>query len=258
MHSILFNLLPIMKKNIPSILTFVLLFGFSHVHAEILLAGWQDFDNVGSSHTESADIVSTGFTATLQTGDMGSGVSGGLQSNDRVAGNSGPTFGTDTVDSGLKVNVSNANKTVTFTLANNTGSSYDLDYFYYDYKKTANANGTSDTTDWGDINLIAVSGITGATDGSVLNSQAVGTPNFTWKDIDVSLSGYSIGIGATAVLSLELDFDGTTATSDPTWHKSATIDNIAVTGTAVPEPQSYSLIIGFLVFSWVIVRARKS
>ena len=241
--------------SLMSLLSLLPLFSSS---AQGIIAGWQDFDKDTSSHTESADIVSTGFTATLQTGDIGSGESEGLQSNDRVAGNSGPTFGTDTVDSGLKVNVSNANKTVTFTLANNTGSSYDLDYFYYDYKKTANANGTSDTTDWGDINLIAVSGITGATDGSVLNSQAVGTPNFTWTDIDVSLSGYSLGIAATAVLSLELDFDGTTASGDPLWHKSATYDNVALTGTAIPEPQSYALIFGFLVFSWVMIRARKS
>ena len=250
-----------MNNNNTKVLSFTLLLSLLPLFsssAQDTIAGWHNFDDDGTSHTEGADIVSTGFTATLQTGSLGTDVGAGLQSNDRVAGGSGPTLDTTTIDSGLKANASNASKTVTFTIVNNSGSSYDLDHFYYDYKKTANTGGTSDTTDWGDINLIAVSGITGATDGSVLNSQAVGTPNFTWTDIDVSLSGYSLGIAATAVLSLELDFDGTTASGDPLWHKSATYDNVALTGTAIPEPQSYALIFGFLVFSWVMIRARKS
>ncbi len=226
--------------------------------AQDILAGWHNFDADGTSHTEGADIVSTGLNATLQTSNLGTATGTGLQSNDRVAGGSGPTLDTTTINSGIKANASNDSKTVTFTIVNNSGSSYDLDHFYYDYKKTSNNSGSSGSTDWGDIDLIAVSGITGATDGSVLNSRDIGTQNFTWRDIDVSLSGYSIGIAATAVFSLVLEYDGTTASGDPLWHKSATYDNVALTGTAVPEPQSYALIFGFLVFSWVMIRARKN
>ena len=210
------------------------------------IASWYAFDHANNSqHTEAADSVAADWTVSLETSSRGSQQIAAAQSSTRDAGATGPVVDPTTTDvSGLQANIANTgNATTTFTFLNSTGADVDLENFFYDYKKTANGAGTSDTTDWGTIDLIAVSGVTGATDGSTLNSRAIGTPNYFSQGVDIDLSGYSIANGAAATFTMVVTWDGSTAPADPTWHKAVTYDNIAL--TAIPEPATLGLISAF-------------
>ncbi|VGO12007.1 hypothetical protein PDESU_00555 [Pontiella desulfatans] len=215
------------------------------VQADIV-GSWYAFDAANNSqHTEAADSTASGWTANLTTSERGSQQVAATQSATLDAGATGPVVDPGLGDiSGLQANIANTgNATTTFTFLNSTGADVDLENFFYDYKKTAAGAGTSDTTDWGDIDLIAVSGITGATDGSTLHSRDIGTPNYFSQGVDIDLSGYSIANGATATFTMVVTWDGSTAPADPTWHKSVTYDNIAL--TAIPEPTTLGLVTAF-------------
>ena len=207
------------------------------------VATWSVFDADESAHTESADTLLSDWSASMTTSGLGSNTgtnsSFGTQSNegsgiiDTIAGATGPTLASDTTYSGLLTNI-NVN-TMTLSFTNNSGQAIDLVGFHFDWKKAANAGGTSDTTNWGDVMLHAVSGLTGATNGATLDSVAVGTSNYTQKDTDFDLSAYSIAAGTTATLTLSTVWDGATASADPAWHKVVHYDNIALTA-AIPAP----------------------
>lgn len=214
--------------------------------ADVVIGSWYAFDDANNvQHVEAADSVATGWTASLETSNRGSQQIAAAQSGTRDAGATGPVVDPTTTDvSGLQANIANTgNATTTLTFVNNTGADVDLENFFYDYKKTAASAGTSDTTDWGDIDLIAVSGITGATDGSTLHSRNIGTGNYWSQGVDIDLSGYSIANGATATFTMVVTWDGATAPADPTWHKAVTYDNIAL--TTIPEPATLGLVTAF-------------
>ncbi len=214
--------------------------------ADMTIGSWYAFDDAnGVQHVEAADSVATGWSANLTTSTRGSRHVAAAQSGTLDAGATGPVVDPGLGDvSGLQANVANVGTaTTTFTFVNNSGADVDLSYFYYDYKKTSQDTGTSDTTDWGTIDLIAVSGVTGTANGSTLNSRAVGTGNYWSQGVDVDLSGLSVDAGATATFSMVVTWDGTTAPDDPTWHKAVTYDNFAV--TAIPEPATLGLVAAF-------------
>jgi hypothetical protein len=227
-------------------------------NAQVVIGAWYAFDDAnGIAHTEAADSVATDWTANVATSDRGSRHVAAAQSATLDAGATGPVVDPGEGDvSGLQATVASpGNATTTFTFVNNSGADADLDHFYYDYKKAANVNGTSDTTDWGTIDLIAVSGVTGATNGSTLNSRAIGTANYFSQGVDIDLSAYSIADGTTATFTMVVTWDGTTAPDDPTWHKLVTYDNIAL--TAVPEPSTYAILAGFAALGLVMIRRRR-
>lgn len=232
-----------MKKSIMVIMAAAMSVGVAQADT---IASWYAFDSANNiQHTEAADSVATDWTANLTTSTRGSQQIAATQSSTRDAGATGPVVDPTTTDvSGLQANIANTGSaTTTFTFLNSTGADVDLENFFYDYKKTAAGAGTSDTTDWGTIDLIAVFGVTGATDGSTLNSRAVGTGNYWSQGVDIDLSAYSIANGATATFNMVVTWDGITAPADPTWHKAVTYDNIAL--TAIPEPATLGLVTAF-------------
>ena len=226
--------------------------------AQVVIGSWYAFDAANNTqHVEAADSVASDWIASLTTSTRGSQQIAAAQSGTRDAGATGPVVDPTTTDvSGLQANIANTgNATTTFTFTNSTGADVDLSFFYYDYKKTANGAGTSDTTDWGTMDLIALSGVTGATNGSILNSRSIGTGNYFSQGVDIDLSGYSIANGATATFTLVVTWDGSTAAADPTWHKAVTYDNIAL--TAVPEPSTFAILAGLAALGLVMVRRRR-
>jgi hypothetical protein len=207
--------------------------------AQTEVASWYAFDNANNSqHTESADSTASGWTASLETSTRGSATTAAAQSSTRDAGTTGPVVDPTTTDvSGLQANAANTgHATTTITFVNSTQTSVPLGGFHYDYKKTASAD--SATTDWGTIDLIAVSNITGAAEGSTLNQRAVGTANYFSQGVNVNLAGLSIASGATATISIVVTWDGTTSAGDPGWRRAVTFDNIALTASTNPVVSS--------------------
>lgn len=207
------------------------------VQAQTVIGSWYAFDNANNSqHVEAGDSTASGWTANLTTSTRGSATTAAAQSATLDAGATGPVVDPDLGDqSGLQANIANiGNATTTITFINGSGTNVPLGGFYYDYKKTANGAGTSDTTDWGTIDLIAVSNITGAVNGSTLNQRPVGTANYFSQGVDVDLAGLSIDAGATGTFSMVVAWDGSTAPADPTWHKAVTYDNIALVASTNP------------------------
>lgn len=217
-----------MKAWLASILILVVVVA----EAQTVIASWYQFDSANNSqHVETPDSTASDWTASLTTSTRGSATSAAAQSGTRDAGATGPTVDPTTNDvSGVQANVANTgHATTTFTFTNGTGTNVPLGSFHFDYKKTANGRGTSDETNWGTIDLIAVSNISGAVANEVLSAVAVGAPNYTSLGADVDLTGYTINAGETAAFTLVVTTDGTTSANDPTWHKAVTLDNIALT-----------------------------
>ena len=207
------------------------------VQADVVIGSWYAFDNANNSqHVEAADSTASNWIANLTTSTRGSATTAAAQSATRNAGATGPVVDPTTTDrSGLQANIANVgHATTTLTFVNNTDADVPLEGFYYDYKKVATGSGTSDTTDWGTIDLIAVSNITGAVNGSTLSQRAVGTANYFSQGVDVDLSGLSIASGATGTFTIVVAWDGTTASADPIWHKAVTYDNLALTASTNP------------------------
>jgi hypothetical protein len=226
-------------------------------NAQVVIGAWYDFDDNQTAHVEAPDIIASDWTANLATSARGSSAdtTPNLQSDDNQAGDTGSTF-TTVVISGFQANLNGAAAaTSTFTFTNNTGVEVNLANFHLDWRK-ASFSGTAgdpETVDWGDINLVAQSGVTGATDGATLWTTDVGTGNYTWFDTDVSLSGYSIAAGATATLTLVVVDNGTSTQAG--WKKNIHYDNVSL--TAVPEPSTYALLAGMATLGLVMIRRRR-
>jgi beta-glucanase (GH16 family) len=204
------------------------------VQAQTVIGSWYAFDANTSQHTEAADTNATGWAASLITSTLGSDTTNTWQSNDLIAGNTGPAV-PETGDSGLRSNAGNENnKTLIFTFTNNTGANLSLESFHYDYRKEGfGGDGSNATESWADIDLIAVSNITGAADSSNVHSRAIGTANYAWLDVDASLAGLSISNGATATFELYLTLTIANSGTKPGWGRNAKFDNLALVGSIV-------------------------
>ena len=209
-----------------------------------VLGSWYAFDDDPAQHDEAADTAAKGWAPVLTTSAQGSQESADAQTDDLMAGETGPVVDPDEGDqSGLQANTEDAgNQTVTFTFSNPAAQDVSLAGFYYDYTKNCyGGDGSNGSESWGNIELIAVSGVTGAADGAVLNAQAVGTANYSWQDVDVDLSAYSIEAGRTATFRLFLNETIPPDGNRPTWGRNTRYDNIALTGFDIPDPASLNL-----------------
>lgn len=208
--------------------------GLSSVQA--VAAAWYSFDEDPSGHIEAADTNAAGWVAELTTSPLGTSTNSGWQSNELIAGDTGPDV-PDTGSSGLRSNAANENnRTITFTFANATGADFQLESFHYDYKKEGFDNvaaGLNAAESWADIDLVVVSNVTGAANGSAVHSRAIGTGNYVWHDVDASLAGLSIAPDDTAVFQLYLNLTIPNDGTRPGWGRNAKFDNIALVGSTV-------------------------
>ncbi|CAI8259133.1 MAG: Uncharacterised protein [Opitutia bacterium UBA7350] len=245
-------------KNIPSILTFVLLFGFSHVHAENLIAGWNawggsnDTDYVNSAN---ADELLTGFSGSMGSDlisaypTLGGGhyvVNWGSSSVTDYGGFASSNISANSFRIGVRE--TNNAKMLDFQITNNSGSSYALDSIYFDHLWTAAADSTGFT-------IKHNSSISDLLASGSVNLGSVADPgvNTTWSDgvVDFSSNNYVLADGQSFGFRLELDHSGNNSNN-------IFVDNVAITGVAVvPEPGTFAMVLGLFSLALVVSRRRK-
>ncbi|MGB1259300.1 MAG: PEP-CTERM sorting domain-containing protein [Akkermansiaceae bacterium] len=207
-----------------------------------IVASWDDWAN---DTTYAADDTTTGFSATASIPTTGRANSS-FGSTDGNYGD-GPT-GANTSLTGLLVRGSNGDNVVTITLNNATGSSYTIDSIHFDYGRriqspnafslvyTSGGLGIDGTTIGSDSGLITNVGFEPAGPGS--GDQSVGQGD-TYYEYDFTLASTltdtTLDTGESAVFTLT--FSGQTADI-----ASGVLDNLAIQGTAVPEPSSAALL----------------
>ena len=245
-----------MKKYI----SFTLLFtatGISHILAEDVLAGW--FAWGGAADTDyvqnvSADELATGFTGAMGAelitafSTLGGGHSvttwGSASSTDyggfasaNITGNSLRILARET----------NSFKMLDFQITNNSGSSYALDSIYFNHLWTAGADAVGFTVK----HLSAISDLlaSGATNLGTIADPGV---NGTWSNgvVDFSSLNYVLADGQSFGFRIEVDRDADNFSN-------ISLDNVAITGAAVPEPSTYAISLGLLLLAVVALRRRK-
>lgn len=207
-------------------------FAFSTVgRAATILASWNDWADTTGSVLD-ADFVSPGFVASV--GYDGSRVSASFSSTDGTFGTlaGGPT----TADGGLLVRNSTS-PTLTLSITNNTLFAYSIDTFHFDFLVRNSNDGTS----FNAFNIVYTSGGLGpnATSvGSRMGLPSGGAAESDYSDYDFTLADNltdtTLAVGESALFTIT--FSGQTG-SNPGL-VSSVFDNVAFTGTMIPEPST--------------------
>lgn len=225
-----------MKKTI-AILTAVVCAGSMSASASLLVGfeTWDTNPNGGSGVTNAATSNATGFSGDSIT-------QAATWSRSALGASTDGTFGTlagadtgTTFKSGLALN-NGANGAYDFTVSNNSGSSYALDFFRFD-TGTFRPNAAHEWTvsiQSGDLTAQTV--LSGSADnitGGVTD----------WYDYDIALSGITGGnvLADGESVTFRLDMAGGTGASGHHQY----VDNIAISGNVIPEPATLGLVAAF-------------
>ena len=127
------------------------------------------------------------------------------------------------------------------TVTNNSGNSYKLDAFHFD--EWAEFSSSPGTLSSGRVSVEVLSG-SQITTGSVstvtaLQQGALSTSGANFDDFDISLAGLADNIlsnGESVTFRVSLGVD-------PTKSSASYIDNIAITGSIIPEPATLSIFV---------------
>ncbi len=203
-------------------------------NAAIVLVGWDDFANSTSTVYDADTQVLTGSISTNAS------KSGTRQSTD---GTYGTFAGASTsVDASLQIR---EDTPLTFTITNNTAQPYSLEGFHFDYARYRN---NSSNIGPSEFTLTYISGGLGPDNTQIVNVTGL-SPHFQGTTAStLAISDYpDFDFDLTAVLSdTQLD-PGESATFVLTWDGASNpsnigfVDNIAITGTLIPEPASLVL-----------------
>lgn len=183
-----------------------------------VLVGFYDF--LTDTNPETHDAATTGFSGSFSKGSSGTSRDEG-GSNDNLYGNSAITTTAVVAANGfLRITPS---VTMTVTYATGDTPSYNLDFLYFDATTTSGSAPTLNVTysinDATPVSLSTVSpGMTGASD----------TATRDYDDFGLSLATLALSPGD----KIEFVFSSS----------SMRLDNIALTGSAVPEPGVASLL----------------
>jgi hypothetical protein len=239
-----------MKKTILIALSAIVA---TSLHAEILVAGWDNFDNGAEPNAWSATQKDANTTVSLAaTGSAKNWAQWTYQdqgaSGDGTFGNlstSVASADTNWADNDSNVSLNASDGSIVFTLTNDSGADRTMDGFYFDaiHKNTKSANAWS---------LTASGAISGSANGTISiatymfnNSVTPGTetPAAT-RDHAVDLSGFTDAVweaGQSIVLTLA--FTGSAEQSTTAGGNELVLDNIAV--TVIPEPATLGLLGAF-------------
>jgi len=213
------------------------------------LAAWDSFDD-SSGVTFNADTVATGFDASFDsTGTFVSFAS----STDTTYGLNVP--GAADVSSAFSVTTTTTD-TMTFTLTNNAGTAFNIENFHLDY---ARSGSNSRNEGPADFTLTYISGglapantVIGGVTGLSRHITGLNDKEFSdYPDHDFSISDvlddFILASGESAEFTLTFaNADGSS--------KNSFVDNVAFTGTEVPEPTTAAAL---LTFGSMLICRRK-
>ncbi len=203
--------------------------------AATLLVGWDDFaDSIGTVYDADTQVLSGSISTTANAAVVNT-----HQSTDGTYG----TFAGASTSTSASLRI-REDTPLTFTITNNTGQPYDLEGFHFDYARSgSNASNegpsgftlTYTTGDLGPDNtqIASVTGLPRHITG--LNGMEISD----YPDFEYALSNFlsdirlNNGESATFVLTWSGGDDQT---------KVSYIDNIAITGTLIPEPGAVALL----------------
>ncbi|VGO12542.1 hypothetical protein PDESU_01095 [Pontiella desulfatans] len=225
-----------MKKTI-AILTVAVCAGAMSASAA-LLVGWDDnFNQPNNGSTTPPPKTATGFSG-LATPDANLN-----WSRTASAASTDGTFGTlagagteTGFSDGLALNNGN-NGHFDFTVTNGTADDYDLDFFHFD----AGATRPKAADNW------TLSVLSGAlTVGNVTSGVSPnGGGTLVWAENDLDLTGLAdntLEAGQSVVFRLDFVQDGTIQYEGG---HNLYLDNIAISGTVIPEPATLGLVAAF-------------
>ncbi len=204
--------------------------------AAILLVGWYDFANSAGTVYDADSQVLAGSISTNAS------KSGTRQSTD---GTYGTFAGASTsTDASLQIR---EDTPLTFSITNNTGQPYSLEGFHFDYaryRNNASNIGPSEFTltyingglSPDNTQIANVTGVAVHFQATTVSTLAISDyPDFDF-DLSAVLSGTQLDPGESATFVLTW-----AGASNPS--NNGFVDNIAITGTLIPEPVTLALLI---------------
>lgn len=245
------NLPSFLRTALPAVALAVL--ATSNTSNAAVIASWDTWTD-SAALTYNADAELAGFQATIATTDPNDRAnSGGFGSTD---GNFGSLLSGAVTTDNTALLVRSGNppidgpkgwNVVTISITNGTGFSYNLESIHFDIG-VRSSSGDSYTLEYTSGGLgPAITSLGSATGITNIGDQG----NADDFDIDLtssSLSDITLGTGESAVFTLTID-------SYVSVSASSTLDNVAIQGSAIPEPSSAALLgLGGLA---LILRRRK-
>jgi hypothetical protein len=214
----------------------VLALGAASSYAQTLVQ-WNSWDSDTTQHIEMADVLVSGLTG----GDLLTGPDGTAGAPIGVSLNaSGPT--TDSA---------------TFSFTNNSGAVASLSSLAFTFQKQAYPGGSDNTSlSWGSVDVIALSGLTGVTDGDTIATRPVQGGQYYNITQTTDLTGLTIADGVTANFEISVVWDGVTALTDTNFGKQVRVNDITFSGTVVPEPSTYAILFGVVALGLAVYRRR--
>lgn len=218
----------------------------------VLLVGWDDWDSYSSvGATFSPDQGIVGVTAGLSVGSNRRATSWGSTS-----GEFGSVAGASTDPGALILSNSNNALTATLTLTNDTGLDLELTAIHFDFAPRTNALSQAGPRNFdlsyhsGDLGTGPVAiGSESNLPIWITNSTTNAFSAYPGYDYNLSpaLSNITLANGQHATFRLVFSNFGSSDVG-------SILDNVAVTGTVIPEPSNYAMCLGGLAVLALIIR----
>jgi hypothetical protein len=231
---------------------------------QVVLIGWNTFNGDTANETPS-ETADPNITGTLSGGNL----------ENTTVNIASTTYGTaysftpSATDLGISANsFNNGNRRIDFTITNNTGADISLDSIHFDAQLQFDSDSGGATLDLVHLSGNPVgSGASDLLDGfafrNLFNPGGTRDPASVLAGGDFSaLYQYNVSLSPMADVALA---NGETAAFriqvnnvDATNGVGVKIDNIAYSGTIVPEPSTFAILAGFGALGLVMYRRRRT
>ncbi len=235
-------------KNL--LLFYSIFFFVSFSYAQVVLVGWNDFDN---SNDTVADTLLEDFSGIVGTSvsDSASAGAGHSISDGANLGGTALSYGNlfavaesdlNPLSNGFIINSTGNTRFIDFSITNNAADDYELDRILFHAKRQ-----------WGTASNVALK-VSHFSPSSDLSDTVTQREIFSQTDISASTTAFSITISGLDDYILE---SGETAAfrianENVGANGQFRVDNIAITGVVVPEPTTYALILGIITLGFAI------